>query len=365
MKEALSTNNKLFISGKVGSIVRRLFFQKMGIEPNCNSRHELVALFQVLLYMFGNELSAEEAVIQLKIELSDSLVASADTLLRRLKEADEKLVQKAFNSTVRRFLKHYQKKNCTIAIDFHDIPYYGDKNDCHVRGTKRKNGTNYCHQFATLEIVDGEQRFTLAVKKLSLNDDENSKIIQELIQTAKKHVIIDLILLDRGFYAIECIRVLKHSKFKFVIPVRKDKKMVGVMNEQKLKFPIVIPYTIGDEKKNHETFNLCLKWKETKKDELPDVIGFATNIVNPDVEWICEQYKKRWSIETGYRSKKKFRVKTTTTNNTVRLVYFYFECLLYNTWYSLKNQITVTICSFKKIIEKTVTDFFQNQKNST
>lgn len=357
MKETPSTN-KLFISGKLTSIVRRFFFEKTGIKPNYNSKHKLPALFQVLLYAFGNQLSAEEAVIQLKTELPDSLVTSADRLLARLKEADKKLVEKSFRTTVRRLLKNFQKKNCTIAIDYHEIPYYGDKNDCNVRGMKNKNGTNYCHEFATLEVVDGEQRFTLAVKKLSINDDEKNLVIKELIQTAKKHIIIELILLDREFFSVECVKVLKLSGFKYIVPATKNKLIKKKINENKFKYPLVVDCTIG-KKENQQTFNLALIEKDDK------VFCFATNIVTEDAKQIAELYRKRWSIETGYRSKKKFRIKTTTRNNLVRKIYFYLECLLYNTWYSIKNKFKITICSFKKILEKMTVEFFQNLKNPT
>ena len=255
-------------------------------------------------------------------------------------------------------MKNFSKIKCTIGIDFHDIMYYGNKNNGNVRGTKRKNGTNYCHQFATLEIVDGEHRFTLAVKKLSMNDDSNAEIIKELIQTAKKHVIIDLILLDRGFYSSPCIGVLKLSLFKFIMPVPKNSAIKKKINENKFKYPIVVPCIIG-QKEKLQTFNLAMIEKDDK------VFCFATNITTEDAKEISELYRKRWSIETGYRSKKKFRVRTSTRNNTIRLIYFFFECLFYNIWYSLKNGIKVTICSFKKILEKMTIEFFQNQKNPT
>lgn len=344
--------NILPTSGRQVSIMKRFFFEELGILPSSNSRHELAGLFQLLLFMFSRKLSAEEASIEMKVEFPDSLVSSADTLLRRLKETDEAQIQKAFDNCTKRLLKNLAKQKCTVAIDYHDIPYYGSKNDVHVRGTKHQRGTNWCHQYATLEISDGEHRLTLAVKPLSVNDDEKALVIKELINIARKHVQISVILLDRGFYGIECIRALKQLRFPYVMPVVKDAKMKPFMQENVKNVPGVVQYTIG-KKGNCETFNLALKWLE-KKDAPPDIVGFATN-TNLTVEEISNLYSKRWSIETGYRTKKQFRARTTTRNNVVRSLYFFFECLLYNAWYMTRTTIRVTIAMFKCVIEHIAT----------
>jgi hypothetical protein len=302
--------------------------------------------------MFANKLSAEEASIELKIELPDALVASADTLLRRLKEADEKLLRKAFNSTIKRMLKGYRKQHCVMAIDFHDIMYYGDKNDTNVRGTKRKAGTNYCHKFATLEIVCGNCRLTLAVRKLSIDDDIKAEVIKDLIRVARKHAQISVLLLDREFCKVLCIRALKRSRTKFVTPVPKDKAVKKAIKENENKLPTIVQHTMG-KPNNQETFNMAMirgKQKDPKKPR--PVYCFATNIQAKKAEHIAELYRKRWSIETGYKSKKKFRAKTTTKNNTVRMLYFFMECLLYNAWYNARNLVSTTIETFKKLVEK-------------
>jgi len=325
--------------------------------PNYNSRHELCSLFQLLLYMFVNQLSAEEASSQLRIECSDAFVASADTLLRRLKQADRMLLRKAFDSTVKRMLKGHAKQRCIMAIDYHDIPYYGNRNNPQVRGTKRQRGTNYCHQFATLEIDEGQCRLTLAVRKLSVDDDNKAAVIKELICIACEHAQIAVILLDRAFYGLACIRTLKLQKVKFVMAVPKDKAVKRAIKEHANKLPTLVQHCI----KGQETFNLCMIYGEAKEPSKPrPVYCFATNIQTDNAEYIAELYRKRWSIETGYKSKKQFRVKTSTQNNTVRALYFFMECLLYNAWYNVKNTVTTTIATFKKSIEKLATASLAN-----
>ncbi len=249
----------------------------LGYTQKYNSKHKLSQLFRLLLYMFVNQLSAEEASNQLKIECSDALVASADTLLRRLKQTNRKIVRKAFNSTVKRMLKGHEKKRYTMAIDYHDILYYGDKNNPNVRGTKRQRGTNYCHQFATLEIVEGDCWLTLAVRKLSVDDDSKATVVQELMQVARKHAQITCILLDRAFYTVACIKALKLLKTKFVMPVPRDKAIKRAIKQNENKLPIVIQHAVG--RKEKQTFNLGMTRSETKEPNKPrPVYCFATNI---------------------------------------------------------------------------------------
>lgn len=344
-----NTNNKLTLSGKYIRIVKRFFFEKLGIKIAKNAKHKLGKLFLLLNYMFAHNMSAEEASHEMKTEFTDALVASADVLLGRMKSIEKQVIERAFDNVIKRLLKKFIKTNAVIAIDYHDIPYYGNKNDCNVLGSKHQRGTNWCHQYATLEIVVGEHRLTIAIKKLSLDDNVKALIIKQLIQKAKEYVHIDLILIDRGFYSIECIRTLKTRHLKFIMPVPRNNSIKKQIKENSFDLPTMIQNTVGPEK-NCETYNLVMIRSKTNGKRIAPVHCFATNLADKTAEQIAELYRKRWSIETGYKSKKKFRVRTSTTNNIIRLLYFYLECILYNIWYETKNITPTTLDSFKQNI---------------
>ncbi len=150
---------------------------------------------------------------------------------------------------------------------------------------KDRGGTNYCHQFATLEIVDGDCRLTLAVRKLSVDNDSKAAVVEELVKIARKHAQIACTLLDRAFYNVACIKTLKLLRVKFVIAVQRDKAVKRVIEEHSFKLPAVVQHCIGKQ----ETFNLCMiRDKKTK-----DVYCFATNIQSDDAHCINELYRKR------------------------------------------------------------------------
>ena len=80
---------------------------------------------------------------------------------------------------------------------------------------------------------------------------------------------------------------------------------------------------------------------------------YATNLQQKP-EIIAWLYKRRWGIETGYKSKNKFTANTTTKNYTIRLLYMLLAIALYNLWV-LTNLITdsETIKNHKTHIEYT------------
>ena len=49
-----------------------------------------------------------------------------------------------------------------IAIDFHDIPFYGCRDTPCIRGIKPKTGTSWGYSFCTLDII-GNSKLTLDV----------------------------------------------------------------------------------------------------------------------------------------------------------------------------------------------------------
>ena len=63
---------------------------------------------------------------------------------------------------------------------------------------------------------------------------------------------------------------------------------------------------------------------------------FATNIppgaVIPDPDGFVETYRLRWGIEAAYRCYEQVRSRTTSRNESVRLLLLFFPLLLYNAW---------------------------------
>jgi len=72
-----------------------------------------------------------------------------------------------------------------IAIDFFDIPYYGDVNSMNVVGTKRKAGTNYAHSFACCDSILKGERFGLSFLPRTVVT-KDSDLVANLLRIQKR-----------------------------------------------------------------------------------------------------------------------------------------------------------------------------------
>jgi IS4 transposase len=79
----------------------------------------------------------------------------------------------------------------------------------------------------------------------------------------------------------------------------------------------------------HETTLLYTKREESEYDDWRQYSVFMTN---GDVSTALMNYARRWEIEAGYRTIKRFMGATTSKNFVLRFFYFAFACLLYSIW---------------------------------
>ncbi len=333
------------------------FLEKMGLKMAVNAFFTVKQIGRQVLHAAINKLSVEGGSQILERVLPSNEVASADTILRYLHSLSPEKAQKELQANIRQardFAKTHYLQPVIIAIDFHEEEYYGDHNNPHVVGTKPKNGTSWAFRYITADIVENGKRLCIDCQPF-YSDNEKATALASVLERAKRFVKIALVLIDRGFYTVECIKTLKKAGLFFIMPVIKDKKMVRLMKENANLLPWVGTYTLGG--KTGETFTLGLK----REDD--EIYGFATNIIfegsGPEemktfVEKIAETYSSRWGIETGYRVKGNFLAKTTTRDHKIRSLYFFLSVILYNAWI-LTNQLlekNVTIFLFCHLLEK-------------
>lgn len=250
---------------------------------------------------------------------------SPDTLFFQLNKFKPEEVLETFEQVL---LKQYKlakklgifRRKVVLAIDIHDIPYYGNKNDKMVVGTKRKLGTSYAYRFITMNIVEKGKRLTLAALPMS-QLDQKEKMVEKLVKLAKRLVRLKIVLLDRGFFSVRIINTLKRMGVKFIMPAIANPKIQKLMDS---------PKTTDYEMENayHETTKFKLLVVEGKKGLVP----FATNVAKNIYYLVPGIYRKRWGIETSYRVKKEFRPRTCTKSYVARLFFFLFSVCFYNLW---------------------------------
>ncbi len=215
---------------------------------------------------------------------------------------------------------------CDCSIDYTNWYFYGDKNAPMVTEMKPDRGTTHCYKFATINISERNQRFTLLAIPVGPFDNKE-EILKTLLNYARQRVKIRRLYVDRGFFDSNSIALFTSYNIKFLMPCTANERIKKILEV------VPSPKVIKDYKMKNSLFNVVIVTDENNFKR-----AFATNIdLNENDVGLSNRlfylYGKRWSIETSYRVKKhSFRPKTTSKNYFIRLFYFLFSTLLYNLW---------------------------------
>lgn len=253
---------------------------------------------------------------------------SSDNVFYHLGKLSSSEISSCLDESVQDIFTHVRKRHrisgkVDIAVDVHEIAYYGKGQNLFVLGGKQKNGTNKFYKVITLCIVSKGRRYTLAVIPISFLDI-TVKLLEELVFAARKYVEIGRIFLDRGFLSVDIINKLYDLGLKFIVPIKRSDKVVRLMGNCFLNGIGRTQYTMRSA--NRETvFDLAICEADG------DLVGFATNI-SGDPETIANLYRKRWGIETSYRVKNNFFGRTCSRKPGLRLLFIFLSFMLYNLW---------------------------------
>ena len=253
---------------------------------------------------------------------------SSDDVFYHLSKLSLRDVAGCLNENVEDVFTRVRKENriagkVDIAIDVHEIPYYGKDINIFVLGGKHKSGTNKFYKVITICIVSKGRRYTLAVIPISFFDI-TVKLLEQLVQIARKYVDIRYVFLDRGFLSVDSISMLYHLAMQFIIPIRRDAKAKKIIMESYFQGKERTKYTLKSGNKV-SAFDLVI----CETDD--DLVGFATNI-NGKPERIAKLYRRRWGIETSYRVKNQFYGRTCSRKLKIRLLLVFLSFMLYNLW---------------------------------
>lgn len=143
---------------------------------------------------------------------------------RVLEGLDLKKVEDETNAILRvDAKKRFQIRVMDIAIDIHGIPYHGmfyEKKE-EVNRSKQKDGTTKFHMFATAYVIGRKgKRFTLAVIFVPLGTTMRDIVCDLLYLLQRCRITVRRLLLDKGFYSIEVVKLLRRLKVGFVIPMK-------------------------------------------------------------------------------------------------------------------------------------------------
>jgi hypothetical protein len=145
--------------------------------------------------------SSESASNDLRVNSQDKKIPSSDTINAYIKSNNIGDLLSSFRKINQSIVNTLNLQGTThdVAIDFHDISFYGNKNTPNVRGIKAKNGTSWGYSFCTIDII-GNIKLTLDVIDINGFTKNYRMLIQSMLERVQKTGInIGTLFMDREF----------------------------------------------------------------------------------------------------------------------------------------------------------------------
>lgn len=322
-----------------------------------SANYERQDILNVLLHASTSSTnSLESASNDLKRKNPDLRIPSADTIFNYIKDNKIEDILSSFRNMNLEIFKMMKLENKIhdIAIDCHDIPYYGDENTPGIRGIKLKNGSSWGKSFCTLDII-GNSQLTLDVIDINGLNKNYSLFIESLF---KRLEIIGVktgtAYLDKEFFNIAVISKLDELKINFVIAAKSNPIINKELKNHQKEWGNTSTIFKYQFKKGGPSFNVVAIYDDIKKKYLL----FATNKKAESIEkfekTIPEEYRKRWNIETGYRVKNDFKIRSCTKSPVARVLFFIIQCIMYNVLNMLKSVLEITAYELKSSINEDI-----------
>jgi len=164
----------------------------------------------------------------------------------------------------------------------------------------------------------------------------NVAIINYLLDKIKSlNLKIKRLYLDRGFYSSSVIKYLIASDIPFIMPAIRNGKTGGINQYLKGRKSYQTTHTMNKGKDNEITFDLCIicTYRKGKRGKHGiEYLAYVVYKVDINLDYISEDYRKRFGIETSYRLKNICRIRTTSKNPIIRLLFVGISFLLVNIW---------------------------------
>ena len=248
---------------------------------------------------------------------------------------------------ISRLPRRLKKRKLKLAIDLNLIPYYGTPSkgeQDYIYRSQAKNGTCSFYAYATLYVIAKNKRVTLALVGVKKKYTNVAIISYLLTKVNSLNLKIKRLYLDRGFYSASVIRWLKALDIPFIMPAIRNGKTGGINQYFKGQKSYKTTHTMNEGKDNEVTFPLWVvcKYQKGKRGKHGiEYLAYVVYKVAIALDYIYQDYRKRFGIESSYRLKNICRIRTTTKNPIMRLLFVGISFLLVNIWiYILWSKIS-------------------------
>jgi len=253
-----------------------------------------------------------------------------------------RLEAKLNRALVAHLTRKHLRVRCDIANDLVLVPYHGQpqQDPEEVRRSQAREGTTHFHCYATAYMVYKDQRITLALTFVRKSDTMPDILRRLFKRLDVLNLNVKKLYLDKGFYSIGVIRLLKARGTPFILPAIARKKG-GVSKLFVGRASYKTSYTMHNQKLGSEAVDLALTRKYSQgryRRKRSKWFAYVTFGVRTHPLQIFQFYRRRFGVESSYRQMNRVRARTSSTNPALRLLYVGIAFLLVNLWVRLKQQ---------------------------
>jgi len=227
-----------------------------------NAQYTTEDLAMALAYGSCNKLFLEGTAAHLN---AFGHAPSADTLVAMLDKVPAAALLESFRQVnsgliVRAKEEGLLNGEAILALDMHRVARYRRPRDKYkgkrrardlpmAVGGKSVAGTSLAHQFATIEVMGSQPRLALEVVPW-FHGSTYRETIAKLLDSAKRHVKAEMLLMDREFFNEESVGAAMDAHVHFLVPAKKNAKVRSAMARCRgLKYWME-PYDLGERRMN-------------------------------------------------------------------------------------------------------------------
>lgn len=304
------------------------------IPIEMQGNHSPKTLYEVLLWA-----ASHQDTVNHSCEMLNAVPSANDIRYHLSKFDDIKTLETQLNDALQcRLPDGIINHRHRLAIDLHLIPYYGqatEQNAPYLYRSAAKAGTTTFFAYATVYVIRAHQRVTLGLHAIARGQTMVATITLLLAQLSTIRVKIERLYLDRGFYSVPVIRWLKALNIPFLMPaiIRGKKKGTRALCHGRKSYRTT--YTLKSREYGSVecqiTVVCCYHGGKHGKHGIRYVL-FVSYRLEMEPHQLSAHYRDRFGIETSYRIKNHCRIRTTTKQPGIRLLFMGIAFVLVNLW---------------------------------
>ena len=243
------------------------------------------------------------------------------------------------------FGRRDRRRRWTVAIDTHDVPYYGSRFTVGIIGGQKKQGTKYFFRYATAILTHRRRRYTVGFLAVTKGIKPHQVVKTLLDQITSHGLTVGGVVLDSGFDSGETILLLQDRKVSYTVPLRRKGNKSNRRNDYFTK-PSGTLGTVAwvTEESRRAVSTRVLVWRRKGQPDTKVYAfagwGDARAVSEAKRAYLARRrYRDRFGIETSYRQKNQGRGWTTSRSVTYRLLLEGVALVLRQVWVCLTQQI--------------------------